>query len=128
MFVSRQSIDLFVQCLIGEESYDEEEGFWKFADGSHCSVCVSSAARIAHEFDGAVIGYWSKANPAATIGGPLCEGHDFAFIADRWIVDYWAFRIAMVIQKPVLDLDSEQDRNLAKRLFGDRNAWEVLTV
>ena len=128
MSVSRQCIDLFVESLIGEESYDEEEGVWKFTDDSHCSVCVSSAARIAREFDGAVMGYWSKANPAATVGGRLCEGHDFAFIADRWIIDYWAFRIAMVIQKPVLDLDSEQDRKLAQRLFGDRNAWEALTI
>jgi hypothetical protein len=126
--VSRRSIEHFVDKLIAEEFYDEEEGVWKFADGSHCSVCFSSAARIAREFDGKIIGYWSKRNPAAMIGGTLCEGHDFTFVANRWVVDYWAFRIARVIPKLVLDLGGEDDRELAKTLFGDPAAWETLAV
>lgn len=71
------------------------------------------------------MGYCSKANPSAAIGHELCEGHDFAFISKRWIVDYWAFRVASVLSKPVLDLNTAQDQLLAKSLFGDPNAWEV---
>lgn len=128
MSLLRQPIERFVAALIAEETYDDEEGVWLFADGSPCSVCVSGAQRIAREFDGKVVGYWSKANPAAAIGGALCEGHDFALIAGRWIVDYWAFRVARIMQKPVLDLDSPQDRQLASRLLGAREAWEALAV
>lgn len=128
MSLLRQRIERFVAALIAEETYDDEESVWLFADGSPCSVCASSAQRIAHEFDGEVFGYWSKANRAAAIGGTLCEGHDFALIAGRWIVDYWAFRVARVMQTPVLDLDTPQDRQLASRLFGEREAWEALAV
>ena len=128
MSLSLQRIIQFVEELIEEETYDGEEGVWKFADGSHCSVCVNSALRIAREFDGSVMGYWSNSNPTARIGGSICEGHDFAFISGRWIVDFWSFRVARVLSSPVLDLDSESDSKLATRLFGERDAWEVLTV
>ncbi len=74
------------------------------------------------------MGYWSKSNPSAIIGRELCEGHDFAFISKRWIVDYWAFRVACVLSKPVLDLQLAQDQFLAKRFFGDSKAWEALPV
>lgn len=128
MSVSRQRIERFVTALISEETFDDEEGVWLFADGSPCSVCVSGAKRIAREFEGGVFGYWSKANPCAAIGRPLCEGHDFAVIAERWIVDYWAFHVARVMQTPVLDLESPQERQLVSRLLGEREAWEALAV
>ena len=72
MSLLSQRIEQFVAVLMAEETYDEQEGVWLFADGSPCSVCVSSAQRIAREFDGEVFGYWSKDNPNATIGRPLC--------------------------------------------------------
>ena len=128
MSLLRQRIEQFVAALIAEETYDEDEEIWIFADGSACAVCTSSAKRIAGEFDGEVFGYFSKMNPAAEIGGTLCGGHDFVLIAGRWIVDYWAFHVARVVQTPVLDLDSPGDRQLASRLLGEREAWEPLAV
>ena len=128
MSLLRQRIEQFVAALIAEETYDDEEGVWLFADGSACAVCTSSARRIAREFGGEVFGYLSKMNPAAEIGGALCGGHDFAVIAGRWIVDYWAFHVARIVRTPVLDLDSPQDRQLASRLLGERAAWEIVPV
>lgn len=128
MSLLRQRIEQFVAALVAEETYDEDEEIWVFADGSACAVCTSSAKRIAREFDGEVFGYSSKANPTAEIGGALCGGHDFAVIAGRWIVDYWAFHVARVVQTPVLDLNSPEDRQLASRLLGEREVWEILAV
>lgn len=128
MSVSRQRIEQFVAILIGEETYDDEQGAWLFKDGSPCSICTRSAERIAREFDGKVVGYSSKANPTAVIGAPLCAGHEFVLIAERWIVDYWAFHVARVIQTAVFDLHSQPDSGLALRLYGEREKWETLAV
>ncbi len=128
MSLLRHCIEQFVAALVAEETYDEEEEIWVFADGSACAVCTSSAKRIARQFDGEVFGYSSKANPAAEIGGALCCGHDFAIIAGRWIVDYWAFHVARIIRTPVLDLDSPEDRQVASHLLGERAAWEVVAI
>jgi len=68
MSVLRQRIEEFVASLIAEETYDEDEEIWVFADGRACAVCTSSARRIAREFGGDVFGYLSKMNPAAEIG------------------------------------------------------------
>ncbi len=75
------------------------------------------------EFSGVVCGYWAKDNRVADIGAPLSEGHDFALIAARWLVDYWAFRVARVSPRAVLDLRLPHDKKLAQRLYGGQESW-----
>ena len=123
----RQRLQKFVTALIESEAYDDDEGFWCFRDGSVCSTCTSAAVLVAREFDGAVFGYCAKDNPIARIGAPLCEGHDFAVIAGRWIVDYWAFRVARVSPRAVLDLRIPRDKKLAQRLYGGQESWVAIT-
>lgn len=113
----------FVDELIESESYDESEGVWRFPDGSVCSICISAAMLVAHEFRGAVFGYWGNENPTARIGPPLSEGHDFALVGARWIVDYWAFRVSQASPRCVLDLRSRCDRTLAQELYGRQDLW-----
>lgn len=126
MAATRQRLEEFVKVLVAEERFDFEETVWHFADGSHCSTCTSGARRVALEFNGRVLGYFSKSNSSSIIGGTLCEGHDFAIIDERWIVDYWSFRVARKIQSPVLDLQNPTERDLARNLFGDCNTWETV--
>ena len=128
MRTPRQQIELFVSDLAGEESFDKEEEIWVFSDGSASAVCTNSAKRIAREFGGEVFGYLSTMNPAAEIGGTACEGHDFAVISGRWIVDYWAFQVASLIQTPVLDLEDVEDIQLAARFYGNRGTWEKVAI
>ena len=128
MSLLRERIEQFVTALIAEETYDENEEIWVFAEGTACAVCTSSARRIACEFGGEVFGYLSKMNPTAEIGGALCGGHDFAVIAGRWIVDYWAFHVARIARTPVLDLNSPGESELASRLLGERESWEIVPI
>lgn len=52
------------------------------------------------------------------MGKAISEGHDLALIADRWVVDYWAWHVARIIQHPIIDLRSKQGRMAAIQLYG----------
>ena len=123
----RKRLEKFVAVLIASESYDDDEGVWRFSNGSMCSICTSAAAIIGREFGGVVCGYWAKDNRAADIGALLSEGHDFAVIVGRWLVDYWAFRVARVSPRAVLDLRLPRDKKLAQRLYGRQESWVAIT-
>ena len=71
-------------------------------------------------------GYFSKNNRSAKIGPPITEGHDFAWIAGRWLVDYWAFRVRKISRTSVLDLDLRSESELAINLYGDPQTWSLV--
>lgn len=115
---------VFVSRLIREELYDDDEESWCFKSGGHCGDCTVSALKIARRFNGAVFGYDSGDNPTALIGKQTgWDGHDFALIAERYLVDYWAFRYAELSDHPVLDLCDPQDQLLVKKLYGPQDRW-----
>ena len=119
----RARLEAYVDQLIAEEQYDEKESVWTFPNGDHCWICTNSAVRIAKEFKGTVWGYWGADNPIALIGWPHYEGHDFAIIQKRWLVDYWAFRISKLSPVRVFDLRRVQERQLVKTLYGSKERW-----
>lgn len=124
--VTRAGLEEFVRALMAEEIYDKATGVATFADGSPCINCINGAIRIAEAFGGKVYGYWSSANPTAEVGQQDLDGHDFAVIGERWIVDYWVYTTLDLLSSPVLDLHDEADLALAQRLLGDRGAWEIV--
>ncbi|MBK6776781.1 MAG: hypothetical protein IPG74_13405 [Flavobacteriales bacterium] len=75
---------------------------------------------------GRVVGYYSKDNPRATIGLPTVEGHDFAVIEDRWLVDYWAWHVLRLVATPIFDLRNNADRKEVVRLYGPSLKWKPL--
>ncbi len=127
--INRSRLIGFVRALCAEEYYDPLEGKWGFGNGGDCCRCTDSARRIANRFGGKVVGYYCRQNPTAQIGMKLCgEGHDFASVADRYIVDYWAYRIACVTRSPVLDLSRRRDREIALKLYGDPSKWQEVVL
>jgi hypothetical protein len=114
----------FVTELCIEEEYDDCEGRWTFRSGGDCCRCTDSAFKIVKRFGGRVVGFCSSDNPSAQINDIIGEGHDFALIQDRFIIDYWLFRVHGALKSPVLDLRRRADAELAGRLFGNRDAWE----
>ena len=113
----------YIECLCEEETYEELEGFYFFKSGGSCTTCTDSALKIARKFNGKVYGYDCTKNPEALIGVKYCSGHDFAMVAERYIVDYWAFRFIPVVRKPVFDIAIELDRAQVRRLYGNRDNW-----
>ena len=113
----------FLSGLREEEYFDQEEELWLFRNGGQCGVCTDSAMRLAAQFGGVVIGYFASDNPSAAIGEPITAGHDFAIIDERWVVDYWSWRVTDLMSNPILDLHVRSDRHMVHRLFGDTAQW-----
>jgi hypothetical protein len=118
----------FVRKLCAEEVYDADEGKWIFKSGGSCFQCTDSAMKIAKKFDGQVLGYFSNRNTSAQIGERLVSGHDFAFIHDRYIVDYWAYRVRKILAIPILDIENPRHRRTIRMLYGDQNKWESVPL
>lgn len=118
----------FVAKLCSEEEYEPVEGRWGFKSGGDCGRCTDAAMKVALAFGGRVVGYKSPANPSARIGYECGEGHDFAVVANRFVVDYWAFRVARLVATPVLDLSNPSDRELVRFLYGNEQSWEDVPV
>jgi len=118
----------FVKLLVSEERYQDDEGCWSFRSGGSCGVCTDSAIKIVRHFGGKVVGYNCSSNPRAAIGKQFCEGHDFAVIDERFLVDYWALRVISLITDPVFDLARDRDRREASRLYGNPNTWEQVAL
>lgn len=122
--VTAEHLHEYVNQLCREEEYEPDEGVWTFRSGGSCCRCVDAAVKVIEKFGGRVVGYNCSQNPSAQIGKNLCEGHDFAIVEERFIVDYWAFQVARIIEHPVLDITQPSDGQLARQLYGDKNTWE----
>jgi hypothetical protein len=125
---SIREVEDFVNALCAEEKFNSDEGHWKFQSGGSCGRCTDSAMKVAKALRGRVVGYSALRNRSALVGMGFCEGHDFALIGGRFIVDYWAFRVARLIPKAVFDLNSREDRALATRFFGREKCWEDVPI
>lgn len=124
----RATIEDFCKALREEEFFNKEAEEWQFRDGSACAICTASAKQIARRFSGLVLGYQSACNPTAQIGLPAIDGHDFALIDDRWLVDYWAWNAVGIAAQPILDLSIAADRTAAGFHYGSANVWELVEL
>jgi len=125
---SFRQLQRFVNVLCAEEQYDSDEGHWTFRSGGSCCRCTDAAMKVAKAFGGRVVGYSATRNYSALVGAAFCEGHDFALIENRFIVDYWAFRVARLTPRAVFDLNSRDDRQLSTRYYGSVEAWEDVPI
>lgn len=103
-----------------------ESGRSDALDQEAIGTCTLTAAWLAEAGGGAVMGYWATDNPAAEIGA-IEGGHDFALLAGRFIVDWWATEYAATsLPHPgVLDLDDPADTERVSRFYGPRGAWSL---
>ncbi len=56
----------------------------------------------------------------------MTHGHDFALVRERWLVDYWAWRIEALIPEPTFDLSQRADQEIASRLYGNPLSWSIV--
>jgi len=117
---------LFLENLRLQECFNEQAEEWQFANGGACGICTHSAMLVATRFNGVVLGYYAEDNPTAHIGMDYGDGHDFAIIAQRWLVDYWVWRTTVLIPVPILDLEEAKDAATASWLYGPRILWSVV--
>lgn len=119
-----RSVEGFLAQLDMEIGWNEEESIARFSCGGNCGRCTDSALRVAHHFHGRVYGFSARANRAALLNASCADGHDFALLRGRFIVDWWAHRWARVVDRAVFDLRREADLHRVITLYGDPESWE----
>lgn len=99
-------------------------------DGSSAVCCTNYARHILavlspEGYRVELVGFANKDNPAS-----LCakeeyhpEGHDFAIVNERFLVDPWVRLVAAVEQQIVYDLDDPVDLEKATQIYGLRQNW-----
>lgn len=95
-----------------------------FADGSSALRCTNHARAVLWNTpDAQMCGY-----PALDEGGPatdineVAQGHDFALVAERFIVDPWVHDVFDEGQA-VYDLQAPADAAAIQRLYGSPDRW-----
>lgn len=121
--ITAETITAFLQQLDAEATCNSAGDEWTFANGEPLFRCTASARRVAINFQGRVVGFFREDNPNAEISDGE-DGHDFAIIADRFVVDYWAAYATGVIDRPIFDLSDEDDLTAVLRLYGPQDAWK----
>ena len=95
-------------------------------DGGRASSCADCAHYIRyHEPNTTIYGFWSKDNPRWA-GAHLLDGHDFAVVDERYVVDPWIVETEHLSDRSVFDLNDPSDRAAVRRIYGDRTKWRLV--
>mgnify|MGYP003341012864 CR=1 FL=1 len=116
-------------------TWDEHE-VSRLPNGAYAVCCTSCAERIielamqAFGVRGEVFGWDVGKNPTSVVAGPTHgahldtgQGHDFAVIDGRYLVDPWAVHTECSSERAAFDLDDADDRCEVLRLYGDPRTW-----
>ena len=117
-----------------EEYYRNEENFCvvkvsddeaaAFPDGGYWARCTSWAVYV-RRLEGErakLYGFDSDENPDSEIA-QRCGGHDFAVVADRFLVDGWVVNVEGMSKHAVFDLRDPADMPIVHELYGDPAIW-----
>jgi hypothetical protein len=93
-----------------------------------CSY-VASAVKMLEGDKVKIYGFSTSENPYAKYfveenGDDSDEGHHFAVMNNRYIIDPWVFDN---FNRSVFDLQNKNDKEMIRYLYGDRNKWTDIT-
>jgi len=93
-----------------------------------CSF-VASAIKMLEGNKIRVYGFSTMENPDAKYftedyGEDSDEGHHFAVMNDRYIIDPWVYEN---IGRSVFDLGNKEDKDMIRYIYGDVNRWTDIT-
>lgn len=107
-------------------TYNEDVGASLLPDGGRASSCADCAYYIRSlEPTTAIYGFWSSEN-TRWAGVMLVDGHDFAVVENRYIVDPWIVDTECLSDRAVFDLESPLDQTEVRRLYGDPKSWHLV--
>ena len=106
--------------------HDREMGIALLPDGEPASVSGHCARYIrSQEPDTAIYGFWSRDNPSWA-GAALQDGHDFAVVDSRYIVDPWVVETEALSKRAVLDLENPAHAKEIRQLYGNPLKWSLM--
>jgi hypothetical protein len=102
-----------------------------FPGGLSATVCTNYAIHVLRALPDRVVivGFANVDNPTSRAAREEFhpEGHDFAVVDDRFVVDPWVSLVAGVSQQICFDLHNERDAALVLDLYGPRACWKQLS-
>ena len=105
--------------------YQDEDGQNLLPNGNAMFICTYVAEYIVEKIGGRVMGFVSAENPKSIISRSY-DGHDFALLSNRYIVDPWVKLFENYASKCVFDLKSDADQHLIKKIYGDKEKWKEI--
>ncbi len=109
--------------------FDENYGS-TFSDGTSVVFCTSFAIqvqRLLPDHHVIVVGFNNEDNNDCDAAREKWgDGHDFAIVDDRYLVDPWARLVAGVRDQIVYDLEDAGDLSLVKKIYGLRKNWKTV--
>lgn len=96
-----------------------------FQNGNHSAICTNHADLIVAMYPEISYrtGFEVGNNPVTNSNIYACGGHDFAVIANRYIVDHW-IRDVCGEPRQVFDLWNPDDAALIAERYGDPQKWD----
>ncbi len=73
-----------------------------------------------------IYGFYAEDNLKAELG-KISDGHDFAVIDHRYIVDPWATGIECVYEPAALDIRSKRHKTTIEKFYGPISKWDRLS-
>ena len=118
--------------------YGSDDALGVFYDHSECASLLPNGQRAANCSDCAryirsrernttIYGFWSQENPRWA-GSHLYDGHDFAVVDGRFIVDPWIVETERLSRRSVFDLKDPADRMEIRRIYGAECSWRVVDL
>lgn len=104
---------------------DGDESVFPNGDSAvNCTCCAERMIELAG--NGEIYG-WPEDENVTSIVASDGQGHDFAVIDKRYLVDAWLKNVdgpaGYIGERAVFDLDNEGDLALVLRLYGDPGTW-----
>lgn len=88
-------------------------------------ICTNYAHFIQDKEKAIIVGFHAEDNPDSEISD-IADGHDFAIVGGRFIVDPWIVNTENLSKKAVFDLEDPKDKADIKRFYGDRTKWKLI--
>lgn len=103
-----------------------DDGTMAFLPGDYgdFGICTNGAQFVVDTVGGIVVGFDEGRNPSAHKA--FRDGHDFALVAGRFLVDLWAKAYPCVNKDAVIDLADPGQISEHLHKYGDVKTWEVV--
>lgn len=98
---------------------------WVFPDGTRSAICTNWAiyARRVYRDRVKLYGFDCSENPDASGMAEISDGHDFAVLDDRWILDGWLAHVEGLTGDPMIDIEDPENRAFLRSFYGDPARW-----
>lgn len=103
------------------DRHNRTEGCYTFPDGWASAICTNWQRYVRR-----IVGPQRVAFMSTVTGktSQWTDGHDFAVVDNRYIVDGWVMHVPGLHKSAVLDLRDPTEQPLIKELYGDPSTWK----